>query len=479
MTTPEVELEPVLPPPNCQHADAAESDDESTELSSQTTTASSNSSGDSSVPGVTVEEPKKGSSSGPQTVFNIVKNIVGEGMLSLPAGVAAGTGILGAMVIATGFCVLLGYTFSIMGRVCHATGGKTHKDCAKKADGPILAQTMAVTLMLKTGFTCLSYAIVIGESYSRIFHYFGFMGVFAGKQSVLIAITLMVLVPLCLQRDLSILSYTSLIGICGEFSVVVFMQVRYVDGSYDVGGRYYEEIAEKYRPEFGPNGVDYWGTSAATFVLLSTLSTAFIAHYNGPKFYVQMKAPTIQNFNKVVTLAFLFSLSIYLWVMSVGYLTFGKDCDGLILNNYSEKDGGATFARICIGFAVLFGFPLAFTALRDATCSTFGFDNQKQGTFAAVTFGLLIPITAVGCLVSDLGLVNALGGAIFGGLIVLVFPGLLLIYAAKNTEGGAKVFSRVAEQRGAWVLVAMGLVLCLFGSTIVLLKKFSPSTLKH
>ena len=28
---------------------------------------------------------------------------------------------------------------------------------------------------------------------------------------------------------------------------------------------------------------------------------------------------------------------IYLWVMAVGYLTFGSNADGLILNNYSEK----------------------------------------------------------------------------------------------------------------------------------------------
>jgi len=30
--------------------------------------------------------------------------------------------------------------------------------------------------------------------------------------------------------------------------------------------------------------------------------------------------------------------------MTVGYLTFGKNCKGPILNNYSEKDLGATAA---------------------------------------------------------------------------------------------------------------------------------------
>ena len=33
---------------------------------------------------------------------------------------------------------------------------------------------------------------------------------------------------------------------------------------------------------------------------------------------------------------------IYLWIMAVGYLTFGTAAEGLILNNYSEKAGTGT-----------------------------------------------------------------------------------------------------------------------------------------
>merc|ERR1719238_1544972 len=90
-----------------------------------------------------------------QMLFNMVQNIVGEGMLSLPAGIAGGTGLLAGSLIAFFFCSLMGYTFAIMGRTCFATGEKTHKDCAAKVSGPGLAQTMAVVLMLKTVFTCL------------------------------------------------------------------------------------------------------------------------------------------------------------------------------------------------------------------------------------------------------------------------------------------------------------------------------------
>ena len=70
----------------------------------------------------------------------------------------------------------MGYTFSIMGRTCYATGSSllrfafpccpyegsdllclqgesSHKDCAAKVSGPRLAQTMAIVLFIKTAFT--------------------------------------------------------------------------------------------------------------------------------------------------------------------------------------------------------------------------------------------------------------------------------------------------------------------------------------
>ena len=112
-----------------------------------------------------------------ELLFNIVKNIVGEGMLSLPAGIAGGTGTQhlalgvssnansargllarasGAVLpilclwwqpcyseagslIAAAFSVLMGYTFSIMGRTCYATGSSLLRfafPCVAHMNGP-------------------------------------------------------------------------------------------------------------------------------------------------------------------------------------------------------------------------------------------------------------------------------------------------------------------------------------------------------
>lgn len=97
------------------------------------------------------------------------------------------------------------------------------------------------------------------------------------------------------------------------------------------------------------------------------ISTAYVAHYNAPKFMAELKDPTMERFNRVVATAFGFSFLIYIAVMWIGFLSFGGHSTGFILNNYSSTDGLAFIARIAIGGGILCGYPLTFTALRDGT----------------------------------------------------------------------------------------------------------------
>lgn len=416
-----------------------------------------------------------------QTVFNIVKNIVGEGMLSLPAGVAAGTGFVVAMGLASFFCALMGYTFAGVGRVCFANGKHTHttyKEAGSAVVGPRFGKFMAIVLMIKTAFSCVSYSMVIGDTYSRILHFFGLTQWFTYKQSVLVIIMVCILTPLCMQRDLSVLAYFSLFGVLCELFVVAFMTVRYFDGSYFEGGMYFNTIAAKDRRWFRESGSpDYLSISLTTFILLGSLSTAFTAHYNAPKFYCNMRHRSPRRFTHAVQVAYTLAFLIYVACMTVGYLTFGEHCEGLILNNYAESDVWATVSRIAIGFAVMVSFPLSFLALRDSTLSVFGLPPEKRRFFYGSTAILIASITCAGCELSDLGLINSLCGVLLGALITLVFPGLLFYFSARaESKSKIKQWAR-GEKALSLVTVGMGSFLVVFGTTIVLLKQFRPEAL--
>lgn len=117
-------------------------------------------------------------------------------------------------------------------------------------------------------------------------------------------------------------------------------------------------MEERYQPVFGDHGASGAWTNAKVLVLICMLNEAFVAHYNAPRFYTELKNNTIKRYATMVGLSFGASSLIYLLVMVFGFLTFGSSCDGYILNNYSNNDPLATLCRLCVAGALICTYPV-------------------------------------------------------------------------------------------------------------------------
>ena len=80
-----------------------------------------------------------GTASIPNEVFNLVKSIVGAGVLSLPAGIAAFGNAPSAIIPAVALICIIGgfsaYGFSLIGRVCSYTGGQSYRGAWSESVG--------------------------------------------------------------------------------------------------------------------------------------------------------------------------------------------------------------------------------------------------------------------------------------------------------------------------------------------------------
>ena len=215
------------------------------------------------------------------STFNLVKNIVGAGVLSLPAGVAAFSNAKTAVVPASALVLALGglscYCFALIGRLSAMTGATTYRGAIDGTMGPRSGKLLGAACTLKTGVACLMYSIIIGDITEALGVTVGLptmVPALAARWKILSVVTAAVLTPLCLMRSFAVLSYTSLLGIVGTLYTAVFMAIRAFDGSYKPDGRFWNALAAKKAalPAFGSN---YAPVSA--FVLVSMLSTAFIA----------------------------------------------------------------------------------------------------------------------------------------------------------------------------------------------------------
>eukprot|EP00567_Pseudictyota_dubia_P000488 CAMPEP_0197468386 /NCGR_PEP_ID=MMETSP1175-20131217/66055_1 /TAXON_ID=1003142 /ORGANISM="Triceratium dubium, Strain CCMP147" /LENGTH=292 /DNA_ID=CAMNT_0043004483 /DNA_START=105 /DNA_END=984 /DNA_ORIENTATION=+ len=276
--------------------------------------------------------------------------------------------------------------------------------------------------------------------------------------------------------------------------------IRFFGGTYSgPAGKFVSDLAPHLRPSFAGSDVVGGVASSAsaltdprTLILVCMLSTAYIAHFNAPKFYRELKNNTMGRFNTVVGVSFgasvaLYvavaameqmgrfntvvgvsfgaSVALYVAVAAMGYLTFGSACQGLILNNYSTADSLVGLSRFAVALSLVFSYPLLFVGARDGLLdlAKVSDSDRTNAVQNKVTLGLLGVITALAARLRDLTFVSSLSGAVFGTALIFVYPPLMLRGMVKNMEDKAGGRLRF-EKKMAKFTAALGAIVGMIGT---------------
>ena len=290
------------------------------------------------------------------------------------------------------------------------------------------------------------------------------INVYMSVIACLLLITVVCLLPLCLMKKLDALAPFSTMGMAAVLTALACMVLRYLDGSYRPGGEYYDDIPISYRPSFGDVSRPF---SVAALPFICMVYTSMDMHYNAARFYVELKDATIPRFAQVTYYSFGLTSIIYFSIAIVGFLTFGGNSDSYILNNYSPRDSLATVSRIAIGLCALVSYPLNFIGVRDNCLDILGLTDEMNtnAKLNMVTILLLSMLTLTSCFVTDLGLINSVGGGTTVTLVCFIFPALMFKHA-KEKRGqaqhwevslvmGLMVVGVLVGIVGVWVSIAM------------------------
>jgi amino acid permease len=125
---------------------------------------------------------------------------------------------------------------------------------------------------------------------------------------------------------------------------------------------YLASLAPDLTPSFGVMGLR---GPKSLLVILSMLATAFLVHMSSPEFYqtLQNKSPTRFTLSAI---GFACTAGISALMMILAFLTFGGNSKGMILNNYSTLDSGATICRLLMGVSLLGSYGFLSNAIRNA-----------------------------------------------------------------------------------------------------------------
>mmetsp|Transcript_39583 Transcript_39583/g.45094 ORF Transcript_39583/g.45094 Transcript_39583/m.45094 type:complete len:494 (-) Transcript_39583:137-1618(-) len=412
----------------------------------------------------------------PPLVFNLVKGIVGAGVLSLPAGIAAfgdsPSALIPALVLVAIIGILSGYGFALIGKVCAYTGATSYGEGWKESLGESSSWIPSLSAIFMTFSGCLAYSMILADTFSSLLQT-------KERTKVLLSVTGFLLLPLCWMKNLASLAPFSLLGVIGMGYTAIVMAVRYLDKSYvmpvitesmsedgasfvrvKAGGKFVEQVAADLKPVFGEAG---WSSvfSPKSLIFVCMLSTAYMAHFNAPKFFLELKENTMARYNTVVASSFGASIILMGFIASVGFLTFGKASSGVILNNYASKDALMSLSRIAVAVSLVFGYPLLFQGLRDGTLEIFKIPAEKRKEVRLLniaTILLLSIVTVMAATLKDVTFVLALGGATCGCLLAYVFPAAMYCGMVKKLELKGETMNIVFSIISAVLGVIMGVI---------------------
>lgn len=419
------------------------------------------------------------------SVLNLSKNIVCGGFLSLPAGVAAcalaptRSTLLPAGALMALMGLLSAYCFLLIGRACAMTKASTYRgawEAATGAPGPPVAAALAA----KTGATCLSYSMILADMSAQL------LGL--ARTPALLGTTSTLLLPLCLldtSKTFALLRFSSALGLGATAYVVAFMALRCAQRVASVPALAAGAVA---------GGAPFGGLSAGCLVYVSMLATAYMAHYNAPKFLAESGGGTdagVARFGKLVLWAFGISALSFFSIATFGFLTFGAAASGNVLTNYATTDALASWARGAIALSLLAGYPFAFDNLRESALEALKSAGVKLPV-RAVSAALLAALTAAAAALTDLGFVAAFAGATLGSAIIYVMPSIMFRAAATTKlaaleKGGtwsgadpptttrqqvARLRVEAAAARG---ITVTGLVLMALGGGVTVMKKLAAA----
>eukprot|EP00419_Tripos_fusus_P014046 CAMPEP_0172728478 /NCGR_PEP_ID=MMETSP1074-20121228/92259_1 /TAXON_ID=2916 /ORGANISM="Ceratium fusus, Strain PA161109" /LENGTH=450 /DNA_ID=CAMNT_0013555733 /DNA_START=43 /DNA_END=1392 /DNA_ORIENTATION=- len=389
-----------------------------------------------------------GSASVNSCAATLLKNIVGAGIFSLPIGLVHATPIPGLAILAL-VGVLNAGSFWMIGYCCLTWGVGTFRELWNCVLGQSSAWVIDVLIFLNGWFTLVSYVVLIGDFTTKSLS--GLLGEehFFARQRVVDqwGIAILVLLPLSMQKDLSKLKFTSLLGL-GVLLYVIFLIIG--------------DACRNAPPQWSDNMV-FFERRLGAFEAIAIYCQAYSAHYNAPKLFSELRNPTLYRWFLLVAIAFLSCIVSYSAFALAGIRRWEDSVQGNILKNY-DPTVNVLVAWLGMGFCIAFTYPLVFNSMREAAVNLavavssgvtgvlrspssqrlFERHNRQRRSPSLVnilgavpdtrkcggtgtTVMLVLVTIVVGCRCDDVSLVTALAGSLMGVSVCLVIPALLFI----------------------------------------------------
>mmetsp|Transcript_46334 Transcript_46334/g.69917 ORF Transcript_46334/g.69917 Transcript_46334/m.69917 type:complete len:506 (-) Transcript_46334:196-1713(-) len=351
------------------------------------------------------------------TTANLVNNIVGAGIIGMPYAVRQ-SGLVAGIVLVIVVGLLMDKSLNILVQtaafnpILKHKGLNTYEDCMYYPFGLWGRAFIQLSMFVVAYGAMVGYFITIKDTVPPII---GFAEGFQ-PELVLIVISAFLILPLSMQRDIASLSVTSLLSVTLDI-VLVFFVVLYspvIKNVSEQGG-----IAQIIKNDaISPN----------IFIGLGVLSDAMCCQHSSFLLFESLENHKRIRWATVSAISISTSAFLFLILGVSGFLGFGDETQGDVLNNFPEGSMEANVARGLLAITMIFTYPMELFVGRHVLVDLFHNGNidcpvGRQRMTLGLYFSTLIPALFF----DDLGHVLSITGAVGGSCLAYIGPGLVYI----------------------------------------------------
>eukprot|EP00602_Paraphysomonas_sp_CaronLab_P000044 CAMPEP_0185027530 /NCGR_PEP_ID=MMETSP1103-20130426/12686_1 /TAXON_ID=36769 /ORGANISM="Paraphysomonas bandaiensis, Strain Caron Lab Isolate" /LENGTH=493 /DNA_ID=CAMNT_0027561579 /DNA_START=35 /DNA_END=1513 /DNA_ORIENTATION=- len=287
--------------------------------------------------------------------FNLVNSIIGAGIVALPFAVKECGMVMGITLLVV-LAFMIDFSVIVLVECGIKTGKKNLEELSLSLFGVGGYNIAAIIMFCYSYGSIIACMVVIGDTVpSSLRHLTGMNSTFFNRELLMTIAGVVIILPLCLLRNISSLSSASFVSLSAVLLLVIIVAVAGPSEAADQG------------LEFDPSDVTFM--SPSIFGRIGTISFHYVCQHSTFLVFRSLKSPTLTCWTAVSHLSIAFTLVMSLLIAIAGYVCFVDTTMGNVLNNFSETSTVITVARLFMALNMIFTVPMECFVVRHAIFS--------------------------------------------------------------------------------------------------------------
>jgi len=391
---------------------------------------------------------------------NLVNSIVGAGIIGIPyafkqSGLVAGVLLLILVAFLTEKSLRIIIGLASFHPLLHNRKVQTFEDLAAYPFGAYGSKFILFNMFVCAYGAMIAYLLIIKDTIPSILGV-AEEGNYIIRNSIMTGTSILIMVPLSLQRDMASLAITSLFSVTADVFLVIFIaSFAPIKESIENNGG----LATVLRND---------SFNQSLFIGLGILSTAMACQHSAFIVSGSLENKTMRRWATVTGGSITIAAILCLILGTTGYLGYLGDTKGDVLNNFDKDLTIAKLARVLLAITMFCTYPMESFVARHVLIMLFhggdmdGKDdpNYVQGVVGAeagglfclnrrqtYTWGIYVLTLIPALLFEDIGPVLSITGSVGGGSISYLAPGL--VYLGVNGDAFLSFASSLLQKRPA------------------------------